>query len=118
VVHAADGQDEISLDGYTDAIEVVDSGITARHRWTPADFGLLPAGIESLAASDPAESAAIIRRILDGEPGPRRDTVLAGTAAALLLTEAAESLHQGVQIAADAIDSGAAKEKLDQLAGR
>lgn len=117
VVHAADGQDEVSLDGYTDAVEVAGNEVIGRHRWTPADFGLLPAGVESLAASGPAESAAIIRRILDGEPGPSRDTVVAGVSAALLLTENAISLAEGVGLAAKAIDSGAAKAKLEQLAG-
>lgn len=117
VVHAADGQDEVSLDGFTDAIEVCGNEISQRHRWTPADFGLLPAGVEALSAADPAESAAIIRRILDGQPGPQRDTVVAGVAAALLLTGTAPSLILGVQQACEAIDSGAAKAKLEQLVG-
>ncbi|MCA9066101.1 MAG: anthranilate phosphoribosyltransferase [Planctomycetaceae bacterium] len=116
VVHAADGQDEVSLDGFTDAVEVCGNRVTGQHRWTPADFGLLPAGVEALAASGPAESAAIIRRILDGQPGPQRDTVVAGVAAALLLTDNAGSLADGVGLAAKAIDSGAAKAKLEQLA--
>ncbi|MCO8125142.1 anthranilate phosphoribosyltransferase [Stieleria sp. TO1_6] len=116
VVHAGDGQDEVSLDGYTDAIEVQDNAICDRHRWTPADFGLLPAGVEALSASGPSESAAIIRRILDGQPGPQRDTVVAGVAAALLLTGAVDSLAVGVQEAQQAIDNGAAKSKLEQLA--
>lgn len=116
VVHAADGQDEVSLDGYTDAIEVIGNSVADRHRWTPADFGLLPAGVESLAASGPAESAAIIRRILDGQPGPQRDTVVAGVAAALLLIESVPTLADGAKQAAQAIDNGAATAKLDQLA--
>ncbi|MCC9601553.1 anthranilate phosphoribosyltransferase [Stieleria sp. JC731] len=116
VVHAADGQDEVSLDRYTDVFEVSGNEVAGRTRWTPADFGLLPAGVESLAASGPAESAAIIRRILEGEPGPKRDTVVAGTAAALSLTGAATGLSDGVRMAQEAIDSGAAKEKLQQLA--
>jgi anthranilate phosphoribosyltransferase len=116
VVHAADGQDEVSLDGYTEAIEVCGNETKGVHRWTPADFGLLPCGVEALSASGPAESAAIIRRILDGQPGPPRDTVVAGVAAALLLTESAPSLASGANQAAEAIDSGAAKAKLEQLA--
>lgn len=115
VVHAADGQDEVSLDGHTAAVEVCGNEVKPAQRWTPEDFGLLPAGVEALAASGPAESAAIIRRILDGEPGPQRDTVVAGTAAALLLTETAAALRDGVKLAAEAIDSGAAKAKLEQL---
>ncbi len=117
IVHAADGQDEVSLDGYTDAIEVAGEQVVTNHRWTPVDFGLLPAGTEALTASGPAESAAIIRRILDGEPGPCRDTVVAGVAAALLLTEKAADLKMATARASEGIDSGAAKAKLAQLAG-
>ncbi|MEM0926449.1 MAG: anthranilate phosphoribosyltransferase, partial [Planctomycetota bacterium] len=116
VVHAADGQDEVSLDGYTDIIEVQNRHVVERMRWTPSDFGLLPAGAEALAAKDPAESAAIIRRILEGEPGPCRDTVVAGTAAALHLAGSVVDLPAGVARAAEAIDSGAAARKLSALA--
>ncbi|OYP34439.1 anthranilate phosphoribosyltransferase [Rhodopirellula sp. MGV] len=116
VVHAADGQDEVSLDRYTDAVEVRGDEIIGKHRWTPEDFGLLPAGVESLHASGPAESAQIIRQILDGAPGPKRDTVVAGTAAALLLTEKVATLAEGVSLAQQTIDNGAAREKLQQLA--
>ena len=59
-----------------------------------SDFGLLPVGHEALSAPDPAASADIIRRLFAGEPGPCRDTVIAGTAAALFLTEKADSLRQ------------------------
>jgi anthranilate phosphoribosyltransferase len=114
VVHASDGQDEVSLDGTTSTIEVTSDGEEV-HRWSASDFGLLPVGQEALAAADPAESATIIRRILDGEPGPCRDTVLAGTAAALLLVRHVESLQRGVMLAAQAIDDGAASAKLDAL---
>jgi anthranilate phosphoribosyltransferase len=114
VVHASDGQDEVSLQGTTCTIEVSgDRQYT--HTWSASDFGLLPVGQEALSAANPAESAAIITRLFDGEPGPCRDTVLAGTAAALLLVGRATSLQQGVQQAAEAIDSGASAEKLDAL---
>ncbi|QDT10002.1 Anthranilate phosphoribosyltransferase [Planctomycetes bacterium K23_9] len=115
VVHGADGQDEVSLDGSTTAIDVI-SGKQTTHVWTPADFGLLPVGREALTAENPAQSASIIRRIFDGEPGPCRDTVVAGTAAALLLVEKASSLSDAATLATDAIDSGAAKAKLAELA--
>lgn len=116
VVHAADGQDEVSLDGYTDVIEVDQAQQQVAHRWTPNDFGLLPAGREALVAESPAHSAQIIRNLLDGQPGPQRDTVVAGTAAALLLVNEVADLKQGAERAAAAIDAGAAKDKLDQLA--
>ena len=114
VIHAEDGQDEISLDGVNRVIEVT-SESSVIHEWGVREFGLLPAGKEALAARDPEESAGIIRRLLDGEPGPCRDTVLAGAASALLLVERVASLQEGVRVAAEAIDSGAAANKLAQL---
>ena len=114
VIHAEDGQDEISLDGVNRIIEVT-SESSVIHEWGVREFGLLPAGKEALAARDPEESAGIIRRLLDGEPGPCRDTVLAGAASALLLVERVASLQEGVRVAAEAIDSGAAANKLAQL---
>ena len=116
VLHAEDGQDEVSLDGSTRCIEVSGSSKTA-HDWTASTFGLLPAHQDSLAANDPAESAQIIRDVFAGKIGPQRDTLLAGCAAALLLVEKVQDLRAGVEKAADAIDSGAATDKLKQLAG-
>ncbi|MEM9587984.1 MAG: anthranilate phosphoribosyltransferase [Planctomycetota bacterium] len=114
VLHAEDGQDEVSLDGVTHVIDVTPDRVTEID-WTPGSFGLFPAGHEALAAQDPKHSAEIISRILQSEPGPCRDTVLAGAAAALLLVDQANDLKQAVAMAATAIDSGAASEKLDSL---
>lgn len=120
VVHAEDGQDEVSLEGTTSAIDVR-GGIGGRPVksealvWSAADFGLFPAGREALAAKDPAESASIIRRIFAGEPGPCRDVVLAGTAAALWLVGRTDDLRLGTTMAAEAIDDGAAMETLKKL---
>ena len=69
VVHASDGQDEVSLEGTTRVREVGGETET-EHTWSAADFGLLPVGREALAAADPGESAAIIQRLFAGEPGP------------------------------------------------
>lgn len=117
VVYASDGQDEVSLDGTTSAIDISDSSDSGpvTHVWSPSDFGLFPVGAEALAAADPQESATIIRRIFAGNPGPHRDTVLAGTAAALLLVGRVNHVGEGVRQAAEAIDSGAASQKLEQL---
>ena len=114
VIHAEDGQDEVSLDGVTRVIEVTSEGCQSIE-WTVEDFGLLPVGREALAAKDPEESAAIIRRLLEGEPGPCRDTVAAGVASALLLVGKVNHLRAGVQMAEEAIDTGAALEKLALL---
>lgn len=116
VLHAEDGQDEVSLDGVTRCVEVRGTQETA-HDWTAASFGLLPAHRDALAAGDPAASAQIIRDVFNGKIGPQRDTVVAGCAAALLLVEKVADLRAGVEMAAEAIDSGAATQKLKQLAG-
>lgn len=114
VLHAEDGQDEVSLDGVTRCIEV--SGQSQiQHQWTPSTFGLLPAHRDSLAAANPEESAAIIRDLFAGKTGSQRDTVVAGCAAALLLVGKVNDLPEGCQLAAQTIDSGAAMEKLSQL---
>ena len=87
----------------------------SHHSWSPGDFGLLPVGQEALAAANPAESAAIIRRLLDGEPGPCRDTVVAGAAAAVLLVGKAMTLKDAAEQVAATIDDGRAKAKLEEL---
>lgn len=114
VIHAADGQDEVSLDGETTAVEVTAGG-KRMHVWTAADFGMACCDAKSLAAADPSESAAIIRDIFAGRSGPPRDTVIAGAATALLLVGKTTSLGEGVATASAAIDSGAAQGKLDLL---
>ncbi|MFK8110695.1 MAG: anthranilate phosphoribosyltransferase [Rubripirellula sp.] len=114
VVHASDGQDEVSLEGTTTALEVGGEA-QVNHAWSASDFDLLPVGIEALAAANPAESAGIIQRMFDGEPGPCCDTVVAGTAVALLLVGKVATLTDGSVLAKTAIDDGAAKEKLQQL---
>ena len=116
VVHAADGQDEVSLDGATHVIDVQASE-NKTYDWTPADFGLQETTRDALAAANPNESAEIIRRVFHGESGPCRDAVLAGTAAALVLVGVASDIRDGVKKAAETIDSGAAKDKLASLVG-
>ncbi|TWT56348.1 anthranilate phosphoribosyltransferase [Allorhodopirellula solitaria] len=114
VVCADDGQDEVSLDGTTRCTEVCSSQQT-QHSWTAADFGLPPTHAETLVVADPAESAEVIRDLFAGKPGPRRDTVVAGCAVALLLVGKCDDLRRATAVAAEAIDSGAGQEKLQQL---
>ena len=115
VIRGTDGQDEVTLDGATEVLEITGTHTSQSHRWTPESFGLPPTTAAQLQARDPADSAAIIRRILDGERGPHRDIVLAGSAAALWLVGKATTVGEGVAIAAAAIDDGAAKAKLESL---
>lgn len=120
VLHAEDGQDEVSLDGATHCYEVVRGteelpGKPIEHIWRAADFGVPPASAASLVASDPTHSARIIQDLFAGQPGPPRDVVLAGTAAALLLVGRVDDLRSGVDVAADAIDRGGAMNQLERL---
>ncbi len=114
VVHGADGLDEISLSGETYVAEVR-NGKVRSYTVAPEDFGLPRASLEALRGDDAAENACIIRGILSGELGPRRDVVLANAAAALMAVQLAGDLLEGVRIAAASIDSGAARVKLEAL---
>ncbi len=110
--------DEVSLFGPTEVIDVTPAGM-ARFRWTPEDFGLdtLPADrLADLVVAGPAESAAAIRGVLAGEPGPRRDVVVLNAAAVLWAAGRATSLEQARELAETAIDSGAAADLLDRFA--
>ena len=108
VVHGDGGLGEITIAGATAATEL--AGDTVReHRWTAADFGLTAVEeLNELEISDSAQSAALIRRVLDGEPGAARDIVVANSAAALWLVDPASSLPVAAKRAQQAIDSGAA----------
>jgi anthranilate phosphoribosyltransferase len=114
VVHGHGGLDEISTTGPTQVWEVANSGVT-KHEWTPRSFGLNPDPAGSLTGGDPAHNASIIRAIFAGQPGPPRNIVLANSAAGLVLAGLAPDLPSGVALAAQAIDSGAVMQKLEQL---
>ena len=89
-----------------------------RFQWQPADFGLEPAGRETMLVSGPEESAAIIREILAGRKGPPRDVVIANAAAALWTVGRSDRLPECVRRAEEAIDSGAARDLLNRLVER
>lgn len=114
VVHGTDGLDEISTTGPTTVFQVED-GRVQKGRWTPADFGLTPTSIDDLKGGDPGTNANIVRSVLEGEPGPRRDIVVANAAAALLVAQRASDLKSAVSVAAESIDSGAARRKLESV---
>lgn len=115
VVCGADQLDEVSLWGQTTAFEV-EPGKVTMHLWTPEQFGLTSCVPEDLRVSSPAESASVIRAVFEGATGPRRDIVLANAAAGLMAALRVESAKEGVQLAAQAIDSGRAAERVSQLA--
>jgi anthranilate phosphoribosyltransferase len=114
VVSADDGLDELSLGARTRVIEVADSG-TAEWFAEPGQFGLAPAETESVAGGTPEENAAIVRRVLSGEPGPHRDLVVLNAGAAIYVGGLVADLVEGVAKATEAIDSGAAADVLERL---
>ena len=116
VVHSNDGMDEISLAVPTKAAEVRD-GKVRLFEITPAELGLASYPTEKLRVKSPEESAGIIRAILSGaEKGGPRDIVLANAGAALYVAGMAQSLKDGVALAAAAIDSGKASATLERFA--
>ncbi len=114
VVHGADGLDEITTTTYTTVFQV-ENGSVQKGRWSPADFGLPPAAPEELKGDGPEANAATFHAILGGEPGARRDLVVANAAAALLLAQRFDDLKGAVVAAVESIDSGAARRKFEEL---
>jgi len=115
VVHGSDGMDEITTTGPTLAFEVL-RGEVRRHTFTPESFGVQRAEPGALAGGDPDENCRIARAVLEGETGPRRDIVLVNASAALVACGKARDFTEGVALAAQSIDSGAARDKIAQLA--
>jgi len=114
VVHGAGGLDEISLAGET-AVAEVRNGRVRRLTVTPEEFGVSRATLEALCGGTAAENAEMIRGVLEGEVGPRRDIVAVNAAAALVAAGVAETFREGTEMALRVISSGAAKEKLAKL---
>jgi anthranilate phosphoribosyltransferase len=114
VVHGVDGIDEISLSAETEVADVRPH-LVQRYRVAPEDFGVARAEREPLAGGDAATNAAMIRGVLEGEPGARRDFVCVNAAAALVAAGLAANFRDGARMAAAAVDSGAALEKLEAL---
>jgi anthranilate phosphoribosyltransferase len=115
VVHGAGGLDEISLAGETLVAEVKNRTVR-RFTVTPEEFGVGRARLESLSGGTAEENATMIRGILDGEEGPRRDIVVINAAAALVAAGAASNFREAAELAASAISSEAAGAKLASLA--
>jgi anthranilate phosphoribosyltransferase len=114
VVAAEDGVDELSVSAPTRVIEVAE-GRTEEWFVDPGQFGLAEVELEEVAGGSPEENAAASRAVLEGEKGPRRELVLLNAGAAIYVGGLASSLEQGVEKAAEAIDSGKALTLLERL---
>ena len=115
VVHGMDGMDEISITGKSLIWEVIPEGVLPLYEVSPRYFGFNEASHEQIKGGTSEINARILRSILTGERGPRRDIAVMNAAAALVAGKRASDLNEGARIAEEIIDSGRALEKLDAL---
>jgi anthranilate phosphoribosyltransferase len=116
VVHGSDGLDEITTTGPTSVWEVRDGRVEAR-TLEPGDFAVQTAKTEDLRGGDREVNLGIANGVLAGESGPQRDIVLVNAAAALVAAGRAETFLEGMALGVVSIDSGAARSKVEALAG-
>ena len=114
VVHGAGGLDELSLAG-TNHIAWLKGDMIKELSLNPAEAGLSEAPLSVLRGGDLQENAALLKKVLEGEKGPRRDVVLLNSAAVFVIAERVENFRQGVELAAEIIDNGSARKKLAEL---
>ncbi len=113
VVHGQ-GLDELTVAG-ANSVAALDQGVIREFTLEPADAGLPSSPVAAIKGGDPAHNAAALRRLLQGEAGPYRDTVLLNAAAGLIVAGAVGNLTAGVSLAARSIDDGAAFAALERL---
>lgn len=114
VVCGHDGLCDFTITGPSRYVELRDGNCSQRVV-SPEEAGLAPGSLGALRIDSPTESAAAIRAILEGEPGPRRDHTVLNAAAALIVAGVAANWAEGVRRSADALDSGAASGVLEKL---
>jgi len=114
VVNSADGLDELATTSLN-YVACLRSGRVSCFELDPAEYGFERAALQAIRGSDATENARITRDILTGTPGPQRDVVLLNAGMALLAANVARDLHEGIAMAAEAIDSGRAKRVLENL---
>lgn len=114
VVYGRDGMDEVSL-GAATLVGELKNGEIREYEIHPEDFGMAMVSNRALRVETPEESVAMLRGVLDGQPGAARDIVLLNAGAALYAANVAGSIGDGIALARKALDSGAAKAKLAQF---
>ncbi|GGH40375.1 anthranilate phosphoribosyltransferase [Cribrihabitans marinus] len=115
LVHGSDGTDELAISGVSWIAALEDGGIK-EIELHPEDAGLPVHPFEDIIGGSPEDNATAFRALLDGAPSAYRDAVLLNSAAALVVAEAAGDLRDGVKMAAESIDSGRARQKIEALA--
>ncbi len=114
-VHGLDGLDEISLLGKT-RINEINNGSVKTYEISPEDYGLTRCTLQEIYTGTPEQNAGVILDVFSGQNrGPRREAVIINAAGALYVGDKAASFAEGVKLAAEIIDSGAAMDKLGQL---
>jgi anthranilate phosphoribosyltransferase len=114
VVHGHDGLDEITITGPTRVAEVRD-GRVRTYEVTPEEFGLKRAALADISGGDAQQNAEIVREVIGGNKSPRRDVVLLNAAAALVAAGRGDSITETLPLAAESLDCGAARAKLEAL---
>ena len=114
VVYGRDGMDEVSLGAATLVGELKD-GQVSEYEIHPEDFGMAMASNRALKVETPEQSRSMLLSVLDNDGGAARDIVILNAGAALYAANVADSMLAGVQLARKAIESGAARQKLEQL---
>jgi anthranilate phosphoribosyltransferase len=114
VVHGADGLDELSVTG-PNKVSRLHEGHVETYYLDPQELGLPRVGLSDLAGGTTEDNVAITKALLEGEQGPKRDIILLNAAAVLMAGGKTNSLNEGLTLSAEAIDSGDAMRKLEQL---
>ena len=114
VVHGLDGMDEITLSEATVVASIDSVGVTLS-RIIPEQFGFQRCPLAALRGGNAQENAVIVRAVLGGEPGPRREVVLLNAGYALVAAGKVVTVPEGIELAAEAIDFGRALRQLEQL---
>jgi anthranilate phosphoribosyltransferase len=114
VFYGEDGLDELTTTGPSRVFELKDGSVT-EYELEPKDLGLGRSRPEDLRGGTPAENATLMRRVLDGEAGPRREVVVLNAAAAVLAAGKTQEWGQAIAVARESIDSGRAKKALNRL---
>ncbi|MEL6120097.1 MAG: anthranilate phosphoribosyltransferase [Pseudomonadota bacterium] len=116
LVHGSDGTDELTITGVSWVAALEEDGQVIEIELHPEEAGLPVHPFEAIVGGTPEENAAAFRNLLDGAPGAYRDAVLLNASAALVVAGKASDLKAGVEIASESLDSGAAKDKIQNLA--
>jgi anthranilate phosphoribosyltransferase len=114
VVHGLDTLDEITITGKTKVSELKNKKVKGYYI-KPGDFGMKKAKLSDIKGGTIEENASIVKKVLEGEKGPKQDVVLLNASAALVAGELAKDFKDGIEIARKSIESGKAKEKLEKL---